>query len=113
MSQYTSRLVDLLDPALNVIHNMDVAEARRRVASGNGDAVREIDGAFALVARDGITVRIARSMDRPVRYFLAKRAAGPALFVADRIDRSTRRWPRKAWRASSIRATREWCRPIM
>ena len=25
-------------------------------------------------------------MDRPVRYFLAKRAAGPALFVADRID---------------------------
>ncbi len=87
MSQHTSRLVDLLDPALNVIHNMDVAEARRRVASGNGDAVREIDGAFALVAQDGITVRIARSMDRPVRYFLAKRAAGPALFVADRIDR--------------------------
>jgi asparagine synthase (glutamine-hydrolysing) len=31
-------------------------------------------------------VRMARSMDRPVRYFLAKRAAGPALFVADRID---------------------------
>jgi asparagine synthase (glutamine-hydrolysing) len=86
MSQYTSRLVDLLDPALNVIHNMEVAEARRRVGSGDPDAVREIDGAFALVAQDGITVRIARSMDRPVRYFLAKRAAGPALFVADRID---------------------------
>ena len=48
--------------------------------------MRDIDGAFALVAHDGITVRIARSMDRPVRYFLAKRAAGPALFVADRID---------------------------
>jgi asparagine synthase (glutamine-hydrolysing) len=86
MSQHTSRLADLLDPALNVIHNMDVAEARRRVGSGDADAVREIDGAFALVAQDGITVRIARSMDRPVRYFLAKRAAGPALFVADRID---------------------------
>ena len=81
-----SRLVDLLDPSLNVIHNMDVDEARRRVLSGAADQVREIDGAFALVAHDGIIVRIARSMDRPVRYFLAKRAAGPALFVADRID---------------------------
>ena len=81
-----SRIVDLLDPALNVIHNMNVAEARRRVLSGDADAVRGIDGAFALVAHDGLTVRIARSMDRPVRYFLAKRAAGPALFVADRID---------------------------
>ena len=81
-----SRIVDLLDPSLNVIHNMDVDQARRRVLSGAADQVRDIDGAFALVAHDGITVRIARSMDRPVRYFLAKRAAGPALFVADRID---------------------------
>jgi asparagine synthase (glutamine-hydrolysing) len=80
------RVVDLLDPALNVIHNMSLDEARRRVGTGDGAAVGVIDGAFALVARDGITVRIARSMDRPVRYFLAKRAAGPALFVADRID---------------------------
>jgi asparagine synthase (glutamine-hydrolysing) len=80
------RVVDLLDPALNVIHNMSVDEARRRVGTGEAAAVGAIDGAFALVARDGITVRIARSMDRPVRYFLAKRAAGPALFVADRID---------------------------
>src|SRR5664280_906669 len=31
-------------------------------------------------------VRMARSMDRPMRYFLAKRAEGPALIVADRID---------------------------
>ena len=35
---------------------------------------------------DGITVRMARSLDRPMRYFLAKRHEGPALFVADRID---------------------------
>ena len=86
MLQPVERVVDLLDPALNVIHNMSVEEARQRVASGDGAAVGAIDGAFALVARNGITVRLARSMDRPVRYFLAKRAAGPALFVADRID---------------------------
>ena len=81
-----SRVVDLLEPDLNRIGNMDVAEARRRVLSGDPAAVRAIDGSFALVAVDGITVRIARSMDRPVRYFLAKRQEGPALYVADRVD---------------------------
>src|SRR5207253_841469 len=45
-----------------------------------------IDGSFALLARDGKTVRMARSLDRPLRYFLAKRKEGPALIVADRID---------------------------
>jgi asparagine synthase (glutamine-hydrolysing) len=29
---------------------------------------------------------MARSLDRPMRYFLAKRAEGPALIVADRMD---------------------------
>ena len=61
---------------------------RRGAACSSGDpaAVRAIDGSFALVAVDGITVRMARSLDRPMRYFLAKRHEGPALFVADRID---------------------------
>ncbi|HEX7086515.1 MAG TPA: asparagine synthase-related protein [Vicinamibacterales bacterium] len=86
MLQPLNRVVDLLDPELNVILNMDLEAARAAVRSGSPEAVRAIDGSFALVAQDGITVRIARSLDRPVRYFLAKRAAGPALFVADRID---------------------------
>ena len=81
-----SRVVDLLDPDLNRIGNMDVEEARQRIRCGDAAAVRAIDGSFALVAVDGITVRIARSLDRPVRYFLAKRREGPALFVADRMD---------------------------
>jgi len=81
-----SRVIDLLDPDLNRIDNMDLDEARQRVRCGDAAAVRAIDGSFALVAVDGITVRIARSMDRPVRYFLAKRREGPALFVADRMD---------------------------
>ena len=81
-----SRVIDLLEPELNRIHNMDVAEARRRVLVGDAAVVRAIDGSFAIVAVDGITVRIARSLDRPVRYFLAKRREGPALYVADRVD---------------------------
>ena len=86
MLQHVERVVDLLDPALNVIYNMPIEEARRRVLCGGPSDVRAIDGSFALVARDGITVRLARSLDRPMRYFLAKRQEGPALFVADRID---------------------------
>jgi asparagine synthase (glutamine-hydrolysing) len=86
MNEYIERVVDLLDPSLNQIHNLSLDEARQRVLSGKPDAVREIDGSFALLAREGKTVRMARSMDRPMRYFLAKRAEGPALVVADRID---------------------------
>jgi asparagine synthase (glutamine-hydrolysing) len=86
MLQPLNRVVDLLDPAMNRVLNMDVEAARARVASGQPAAVREIDGSFALLAVEGTTVRLARSLDRPMRYFLAKRAAGPALFVADRID---------------------------
>jgi asparagine synthase (glutamine-hydrolysing) len=84
--QYVSRVVDLLDPSLNHLHNMTDDEARQRVLEGSPDAVRAIDGSFAIVAVDGITVRMARSLDRPMRYFLAKRHEGPALYVADRID---------------------------
>ena len=80
------RVVDLLDPKLNQIYNVDIEDARARVLSGNPAAVRAIDGSFALIAVDGVTVRLARSMDRPMRYFLAKRHEGPALFVSDRID---------------------------
>src|ERR1700754_3554464 len=86
---YVSRVVDLLDPGRNLIVNMSVDEARRRVLSGDPAAVRAIDGSFALVAvdpADATKIRLARSMDRPMRYFLAKRREGPALFVADRID---------------------------
>ncbi len=80
------RVVDLVDPEVNRIHNMSVEEARSRVARGDATGVREIDGSFALVAREGEAVRLARSLDRPLRYFLAKRSEGPALVASDRID---------------------------
>lgn len=85
-SEYIERVVDLTDPALNRIYNMGLEDARARVLGNDAGAVREIEGSFALLARDGKTVRMARSLDRPMRYFLAKREAGPALIVADRID---------------------------
>jgi asparagine synthase (glutamine-hydrolysing) len=87
MPQYQSRVVDLLEPDVNRLLDLDPSDARRLVMSGNAEAVRRIAGSFALVAHEGITVRLARSLDRPMRYFLAKRHDGPALYVADRIDR--------------------------
>jgi asparagine synthase (glutamine-hydrolysing) len=84
--QYLERVIDLIDPASNRIYNMSVEEARARILRGPMESVREIDGSFALLARNGKTVRLARSLDRPMRYFLAKRHEGPALIVADRID---------------------------
>jgi asparagine synthase (glutamine-hydrolysing) len=86
MKEYLERVVDLLDPALNQILNLSVDEARARVLHGTPESVRAIDGSFALIAQEGKTVRMARSLDRPMRYFLAKRQEGPALLVADRID---------------------------
>lgn len=86
MDQYIEQLVDLVSPSANQLLSPSVEEARRRIASGNLEAVRDMEGSFALVTREGKRVRLARSLDRPMRYFLAKRAEGPALIVAERID---------------------------
>ncbi|HET6881905.1 MAG TPA: asparagine synthase-related protein [Pirellulales bacterium] len=80
------RLVDLSDPEANVIFNMSLEDAIERVGSGDAAQVRAIEGQFALVHRRGQTVRMARSIGRPLRYFIAKRAEGPCLVVAERID---------------------------
>jgi len=64
---YIERVVDLLDPAVNSINNMTVSEARQRLLSASPEALREINGSFALLAREGKKVRMARSLDRPMR----------------------------------------------
>ncbi len=85
-SAYIERVFDLVDPASNLIFNMSVTDAIERVRSGDPQRVGEIDGQFALVACDGKDVRLARTLGRPLRYFLAKQADGPCLIVAERID---------------------------
>lgn len=79
-------VIDLTDPDRNVLLNMTLADARQRVATGDPARVRAIEGQFAIVARSGPIVRLARSLSCPLRYFVAKRTEGPALVVADRID---------------------------
>ena len=83
--QAVDRVVDLLDRDRNVLFNATTDEARALLTAGDVEAIRRLDGQFALVA-SGQTVRLARSIGRPLRYFIAKRAEGPCLVAADRID---------------------------
>jgi asparagine synthase (glutamine-hydrolysing) len=85
-NQYVNNVVDLTRPEKNVIYNMTHEEAVYLVKSGDVEKIRTIDGQFSLVSVDGRTIRMARSIGRPIRYFIAKRPAGPELVIAERID---------------------------
>ncbi|MEM1069744.1 MAG: asparagine synthase-related protein, partial [Planctomycetota bacterium] len=80
------RVVNRLDPSGNILLGTTWNEASDAVRRGNIEAVRRIQGQFAICEQSGRTVRMARSIGRPLRYFLAKRAEGPALVVAERMD---------------------------
>ncbi|MBN2349164.1 MAG: hypothetical protein JXJ22_10020 [Bacteroidales bacterium] len=84
--QYIERVIDLTDPKKNIIYNMTHDEAVEILKSGDLNAVRKIDGQFSLVSVDGKTIRMARSLGRPMRYFIAKKAEGPNLIISERID---------------------------
>jgi asparagine synthase (glutamine-hydrolysing) len=86
MDQYVERVVDLTEAGSNRLYDMSVEQARELLLRGPAEEVRRIRGSFALLAKAGKSVRMARSLDRPMRYFLAKRQEGPALVVASRID---------------------------
>ncbi len=86
MQEYVERVVDLTEPGATQLLGMSLEEAKNillRCAPGD---LRQIAGSFTLLVKSGRTVRMARSLDRPMRYFLAKRQEGPALVVAHRID---------------------------
>ncbi len=78
--------VNLLDYSNNIIFNMTPEEVSSAIISGDADRVRKIEGQFAIVEKVGQQVFMARSIGRPLRYFLAKQTAGPLLIVAERID---------------------------
>ena len=84
--EYIANVVDLTDPEKNTIYNMTEEEARQLLFDEDPESIRKIDGQFALIATKGKSVRIARSIGRPVRYFIAKLSEGPSLVLAERID---------------------------
>ena len=86
-----NEVIDLTDQARNVIFNMTNEEAVDRVASGDIDSIQKIQGHFAIMARSQHIIRMARTLQMPLRYFIVKKTAGPALLLAERID-EIRNW---------------------
>lgn len=92
-----SRVINLISEGSQRLWTTDESEGRRRLLASDMGEVLEIDGSFALVAQDGERVILARSLDRPLRYFLAKSADGPVLIVAERIDEIAAELARRGW----------------
>lgn len=80
------RLVDLAGVRQSALTGASSESIQEAVRHAEVDALRATDGHFAAVARDGQTVRLARTIGVPLRYFVAKMFHGPFLVVADRID---------------------------
>ena len=99
MSQHQpiSRVINLIPDESQRLWAVDESEGRRRLLASDVDGVLQLDGSFALVAQEGERVVLARSLDRPLRYFLAKSTDGPALIVAERIDEIAAELARRGW----------------
>src|SRR6185295_16212554 len=92
-----SRVIILVAKDSQGFWTVDESEARRRLLASDTGEVLGIDGSFAIVAQDGERVLLARSLDRPLRYFLAKATDGPVLIVAERIDEIAAELGRHGW----------------
>jgi asparagine synthase (glutamine-hydrolysing) len=99
MEQHTpiSRVINLIPDDSQRLWGIDASEACRSLLAGDLDGVLRIAGSFALLAQEGERIVLARSLDRPMRYFLAKSTDGPVLIVADRIDEIADELARRGW----------------
>jgi asparagine synthase (glutamine-hydrolysing) len=97
MAYPIARIVNLIPPESQRPRGSSPADARQRLLGSDPSTVLELDGSFALVAQEGERVVLARSLDRPLRYFLAKAADGPVLIVAERIDEIAAELDRRGW----------------
>jgi asparagine synthase (glutamine-hydrolysing) len=80
------RLVDLSGVRQNGLTGRTPEQIAEAIHTADLDTLAATDGHFAGVVRDGKTVRLARTIGIPLRYFVAKMFHGPFLIVADRIE---------------------------
>lgn len=99
MQSPIARVINLIPPQSQRLWSLTAADAERRLLDSDPGAVLDIDGSFALVAQEGERVMLARSLDRPLRYFLAKASDGPVLITAERIDDIAAELTRRGWAA--------------
>src|SRR5512139_2363490 len=86
MLEGVDRLIELTGARTAALSGASQDEVVAAVGRCDAAALGATDGHFAAVARDGKTVRLARTIGLPLRYFVAKMYHGPFLVVADRID---------------------------
>ncbi len=95
--QPIARVVNLIATKTQRLWSIDESQANTLLLAGDVTAVLGIEGSFALVAHEGERVVLSRSLDRPMRYFLAKSTDGPVLIVAQRIDEIAAELKRRGW----------------
>ena len=86
MLEGVDRLIDLAGPRSAALSGASEDDVIAAVGRCDAAALRATDGHFAVTARDGKTVRLARTIGLPLRYFVAKMYHGPFLVVAERMD---------------------------
>lgn len=86
MLEGIDRLIDLIGPRTSALTGAEEEQLVAAIAGCDTAALDATDGHFAAVGRDGRTVRLARTIGAPLRYFVAKMYHGPFLIVSDRID---------------------------
>ena len=87
MLEGVDRTVDLFGVRTSGLIGAGVVEVASAVRWCDASLLSKTDGHFAAIGRDGRTVRLARTIGIPLRYFVAKMYHGPFLVVSDRIDR--------------------------
>jgi len=86
MLEGVDRVIDLVGPRSTALTGASESDVLAAVGRCDAAALRATDGHFAVTARDGKTVRLARTIGIPLRYFVAKMYHGPFLVVAERMD---------------------------
>ena len=79
MERVIHRVVKVIDDGAQDIPTMGLDEARTHLFSEQQDALLAVRGSFAFAAGEDETVFMARSLDWPMRYFLAQEAVGPSM----------------------------------
>ena len=92
-----AEVINLIPDSSQHLWSGDLVSARQALLGADPARVLSIDGSFALVAQEGERVVLARSLERPLRYFLAKAVDGPVLIVAERIDAIAAELERWGW----------------
>src|SRR5688500_9658305 len=87
MLEGVDRTVDLVGARSSALTGASEGAIVSAVTRCDTTALAATDGHFAAIGRDGRTVRLARTIGLPLRYFVAKMNHGPFLVVSDRMDR--------------------------